>query len=139
MSLPIRVLHVEDDPAFADLTATFLEREAPSLSVQSVQSVESALVTLTDQEFDCVVSDYDMPELTGLDLLKRIRRTNEDLPVILFTGKGSEEIASEAISTCSTVQETLSRSSIMSPAATAVSTPPVITPGGTWIVTSAPA
>ncbi|RDZ34469.1 hybrid sensor histidine kinase/response regulator, partial [Haloferax sp. Atlit-47N] len=45
-----------------------------------------------------VVSDYDMPRMNGIELLDAIRETNPDLPFILFTGKGSEEVASEAIS-----------------------------------------
>jgi len=48
--------------------------------------------------FDCVVSDYDMPGLDGLEFLERVREASPDLPFVLFTGKGSEEIASEAIS-----------------------------------------
>ena len=47
---------------------------------------------------DCVVSDYDMHGLTGLKLLEAVRAVDPDVPFILFTGKGSETIASRAIS-----------------------------------------
>jgi DNA-binding NtrC family response regulator len=47
---------------------------------------------------DCVVSDYDMHGLTGLELLEAVRAVDPDVPFILFTGKGSETIASRAIS-----------------------------------------
>jgi PAS domain S-box-containing protein len=94
----IRVLHVDDDPQITDLTRTLLERADDNISVVAETSVVAALKHLRDEEFDCVVSDYDMPNTDGLELLDIIRREHPDLPFILFTGKGSEEIASEAIS-----------------------------------------
>jgi PAS domain S-box-containing protein len=51
-----------------------------------------------DPPVDCVVSDYDMPGTDGLEFLEQVREHYPDLPFVLFTGKGSEEIASEAIS-----------------------------------------
>jgi PAS domain S-box-containing protein len=47
---------------------------------------------------DCVVSDYDMPGQNGIEFLEAVRDDYPDLPFILYTGKGSEEIASDAIS-----------------------------------------
>jgi PAS domain S-box-containing protein len=47
---------------------------------------------------DCLVSDYDMPGTDGIELLETVRAAYPDLPFVLFTGKGSEEIASRAIS-----------------------------------------
>ncbi|MFC7229841.1 PAS domain S-box protein [Salinirubellus salinus] len=95
----IRVLHVEDDPAFADLTQSFLERERDGITVDSVTSVEAGLDRLAadDPEYDCVVSDYDMPGTNGIEFLERVHQHHPDLPFVLFTGKGSEEVASEAI------------------------------------------
>jgi PAS domain S-box-containing protein len=55
-------------------------------------------ITAPETPFDCVVSDYDMPETDGLEFLERVRERFPELPFVLFTGKGSEEIASEAIS-----------------------------------------
>jgi PAS domain S-box-containing protein len=94
---PIRVLHVDDDPAFVDLAATFLEREDDRIEVVTATSAADGLDGL-DEGIDCVVSDYDMPGLNGIDFLERVREGHADLPFVLFTGKGSEEIASEAIS-----------------------------------------
>ena len=97
MPEPIRVLHVDDQADFADLTVTALEREDDRLSVEAMTSGDEVLERLTDG-VDCVVSDYDMPGRNGIEVLEAIRERYPDLPFILFTGKGSEEVASEAIS-----------------------------------------
>ncbi|MFD1687524.1 PAS domain-containing response regulator [Halobellus litoreus] len=93
-----RVIHVDDDRAFLDLAATKLE-QYPSITVESETSIQACLECLSgDRRIDCFVSDYDMPEMTGLELLDQVRDIKPDFPFILFTGKGSEEIASRAIS-----------------------------------------
>lgn len=93
----IRVLHVEDDPHLAELTAEFLEQEDDRFSVRTATSPAEAH-PLLDSSLDCVVSDYTMPDSDGIEFLKTVRANHPDLPFILFTGKGSEEVASEAIS-----------------------------------------
>jgi len=95
---PITVLHVDDDPDLSELTATFLERESDRMRVETAADAADALDRLADGEFDCVVSDYDMPGQNGIELLETVRERFQALPFILYTGKGSEEIASEAIS-----------------------------------------
>lgn len=94
----IRILHVDDDPDFGELAATFLEREGDGITVTTATSVTVALERLREETFDCIISDYDMPRADGLTFLQMVRADNPDLPFILFTGKGSEEIASDAIS-----------------------------------------
>jgi PAS domain S-box-containing protein len=93
-----RVLHVDDDPAFADLAADILERQRASLVVETATSAAEGLEVLADGTVDCVVSDYDMPGQNGIEFLETVREEYPDLPFILFTGKGSEEVAGEAIS-----------------------------------------
>jgi PAS domain S-box-containing protein len=93
----IRVLHVDDDAAFAELVATYLERGDDRIDVVTTTSVADAVATL-DADVDCVVADYDMPDRTGIEFLEVVQELYPDLPFVLFTGKGSEEIASEAIS-----------------------------------------
>ncbi|WP_459882917.1 response regulator [Halorubrum gandharaense] len=94
----IRLLHVEDDPEFADLTREFLSRVAPLIDYETVTSISAARDHHGWGDHDAIVCDYDLPDGTGIDLLKTIRMDQPELPVILFTGKGSEEVASEAIS-----------------------------------------
>jgi PAS domain S-box-containing protein len=94
----IRVLHVDDDPDFQDVAATLLERADNRLVVETATRVSEALDRLASETFDCIVSDYDMPEQNGIEFLEAVRTTDPNLPFILFTGKGSEAIASDAIS-----------------------------------------
>ncbi|KAA9397362.1 PAS domain S-box protein [Haloarcula sp. CBA1130] len=94
----MRILHVDDEPGFADMATSFLEREDGRLEVQTATSAAAGLTILADDDIDCVVSDYDMPDRNGIQFLEAVREEYDALPFILFTGKGSEEIASDAIS-----------------------------------------
>ena len=98
MTAPIRVLHVDDDAAVADLTATVLAREADGMAVETATSADEGLDRIRTGTFDCVVSDYEMPGMDGIAFLEVIREEYPDLPFILYTAKGSETVASDAIS-----------------------------------------
>ncbi|WP_267640534.1 PAS domain S-box protein [Haloarchaeobius amylolyticus] len=93
----IRVLHVDDDRDLGEATAAFLAKIDDDLDVVTETDPEQALARL-DDGIDCIVSDYEMPEMDGLTFLERLRERYETLPFILFTGKGSEEIAAKAVS-----------------------------------------
>jgi PAS domain S-box-containing protein len=95
---PIQVLHIDDEPGYPEVTGSHLERFDDRIDVTPARSGEKALTKFTRDRFDCVVSDYDMPDKTGLAVLKEIREHDPLIPFILFTGRGSEAIASEAIS-----------------------------------------
>ncbi len=95
---PLRVLHVDDEPDLSELVGIFLEREDERFAVQTATSASEGLDRLSQQAFDCVVSDYDMPGCNGIEFLAEVREEYPDLPFILFTGKGTEEVASDAIS-----------------------------------------
>lgn len=93
----IRVLHVDDEPGLADLTADFLERENEDIVVTTETCTQDGLAAIEEAAFDCIVSDYEMPGENGLEFLDTVREEYPDLPFILFTGKGSEAVASDAL------------------------------------------
>jgi PAS domain S-box-containing protein len=97
MANAVRLLHVDGDSSFRDETAKRLEHLDPDVAVISEADPEAALERLADAPIDCVVTEWRLPEGDGLALLEAVREREPDLPVVVFTGEGSEAIASEAI------------------------------------------
>jgi len=91
----ISVLYVDDEEVLLDIGKTYLERTG-KLKVDITTSVSRALELLSTSHYDVVVSDYQMPEMDGIEFLKNLRRQFPKLPFIIFTGKGREEVAVEA-------------------------------------------
>ena len=98
MTNQVRVLHVDDDPQLVDLTAAVLEQEHDQIAVETATNADEGLNQIKANQPHCVVSDYDMPGQNGIEFLRSVRERWPELPFILFTGKGSEQVASEAIS-----------------------------------------
>ena len=94
----IRVVLVDDDRGSAEATAEFLEGEHDRFVVETVTSASDALDRIATTGIDCVVSEYELPGMDGIKLLEAVRETRPGLPFILYTGTGSEAIASDAIS-----------------------------------------
>lgn len=94
----IRVVHVDDEPGFAELVSKHLTRQDDTFEVHTATGPAAGLDLLETFDVDCVVSDYDMPNRNGIEFLADVRADYPELPFILYTGKGSEEVASEAIS-----------------------------------------
>lgn len=92
----ISLLYVDDEPELLDLCKRFLELDG-EFSVFTAPSADQGLQTLTGGGFDAIISDYQMPEKDGIEFLKQVRAEKGDIPFILFTGRGREEVVIEAI------------------------------------------
>jgi len=92
----IHVLYVNDDADFAELVRTKLQNISAAFEVTTVATTAAALEALATASIDCVVPSYSLPDGTGIEFLEQLRAEREELPTILFTGRGSEQIASEA-------------------------------------------
>ncbi len=92
----ILVLYVDDEPALRDIGKLFLERTG-NFSVVTIDSASGALTLLKKERFDAVVSDYQMPGINGIAFLKSVRALGNKISFIIFTGRGREEIAIEAL------------------------------------------
>lgn len=93
----IRLMLVDDEPFVLILTKKFLERDNADLECDTANSARDALEKLAASPYDAIVSDYEMPEIDGIALLKEVRRQYGTIPFILFTGRGREEVVIEAL------------------------------------------
>lgn len=93
---PIQVLLVDDEE---DLSSVLAERlEIRGFAAVGVISSDEALKLIEQRKFDVVVVDVKMPGIGGLELMRRIKKSNPDTQVILFTGHGSHKEGEQGIS-----------------------------------------
>ncbi len=89
------LLYVDDEPDLLDIAKSFLE-ENGDFSIDAAHSGMEGLLLLGKKSYDAVISDYQMPGMDGIAFLKEIRARYGDIPFILFTGRGREEVVIEA-------------------------------------------
>jgi PAS domain S-box-containing protein len=92
----IRVLHIDDDLGLLKVAKQCLELQG-TFQVDTANSADEALSKLKEKEYDAVVSDYAMPGKDGLEFLRQLRKEGNKIPFVIFTGKGREEVAIEAL------------------------------------------
>jgi len=92
----IRVLYVDDEPDLLEIGKIYLE-EYGDFSIFIIDSALACLTLLKEDKFDAIISDYQMPGMDGIELLKHIRSNENDIPFIIFTGRGREEVVIEAL------------------------------------------
>lgn len=89
-----RLLVIDDEKWICESLSLLLTRKG--LHVDTVFSGDKALAFLKKELVDLVILDYNLPDMTGLDVLAGIREANPDLPVLFMTGYGSETISIKA-------------------------------------------
>ncbi len=92
----IRVLYVDDETGLLEIGKLFLE-ESGDFSVTTIDSATAALRLLEKENFDAIVSDYQIPGMDGIEFLIEIRARFGEIPFIIFTGKGREEVVIQSI------------------------------------------
>ncbi|MCG3217582.1 MAG: PAS domain S-box protein [Candidatus Heimdallarchaeota archaeon] len=91
------ILLIDDEEGILDISKTYLENQDPTFICTTISNPQKAFNEIISNSFDIVVTDYKMPELDGLQLLEKIRSSGYEIPVIIFTGQGREEVAMKAL------------------------------------------
>ena len=93
---PTSVVHVIDDDEAVRDSLTFLLNTA-RLAARAYDSATAFLAALPNAEPGCIITDVRMPEMSGVDLLRRLKELNVPMPVIVITGHGDIQLAVEAM------------------------------------------
>ncbi len=94
---PIRILITEDNVDQLLLTERSLRKFNPEIEVCSVKTGRECLDLLSREEFSAVILDYNLPRMDGMEVIRSIRQSGSDVPVIMVTGQGDELVAVEAM------------------------------------------
>lgn len=92
-----RILLIDDNPGDRALIVRVLRQELPQAEIREILEQSSLNRALKDKNFDVVITDFQIRWTTGLDVLMAVREIDADIPVIMFTNTGTEEIAVEAM------------------------------------------
>jgi len=68
-----------------------------SFQIDTASSVEEAMRKVEKEDYDAIVSDFQMPGKDGLEFLRELRQSGNSVPFVIFTGKGREEVAIKAL------------------------------------------
>lgn len=91
----VKILVVDDEPSLREMLRIFLKREGFDVSLAN--GGEAAMAALRKEDFDVVVSDIKMPDVSGIDLLKIVRADGMSVPIILLTAYASTDTAIQAL------------------------------------------
>lgn len=92
----ISVLYVDDEPDLLEIGKIYLEEQG-DFQVDISTSGSDALERVHINNYDLIISDYMMPVMNGLELIKIIRSSGNEIPFIIFTGRSREEVVIEAL------------------------------------------
>lgn len=92
----ISILYVDDEPGLLQIGKLFLERIG-DFRIGTETSAKKALEIIGENKFDAIISDYQMPDMDGIEFLRRVRASGNPIPFIIFTGRGREEIVIQAL------------------------------------------
>ncbi len=91
-----KVLYVDDEPVLLEIVKIFLEK-TKEFTIDVTTSVNDAVKSEKLKSYDAIISDYQMPGMDGISFLKYVHTEFGDIPFIIFTGKGKEEVVIAAL------------------------------------------
>ena len=93
MPQPIRILLIEDDHDDAKVVMDEIRNGNLPVSIEHIETRQAALAALDTGEWDLIVTDFGLPEMSGLDVINWVRERKLDVPVIVVSGTIGEELA----------------------------------------------
>ena len=97
MNKRLHILHLEDEPDFAELVRSMIEQDNLDAEVKQVKAREELEAALDAESFDVILSDFHLPSFTGLDALAIVKKKCPDTPFILISGTIGEQAAIESL------------------------------------------
>lgn len=90
------VLVVDDEPDVVSLVSAYISRLEEDIAVYTETDPEAALARYRELQVDCIVCDYEMPNMDGLSFLSAVRERDPETPFVLFTGVEAEDVVDQA-------------------------------------------
>lgn len=92
----ISILYVDDERSLLEIGKHFLE-QTHEFKVDTATTADEALDRIRVNLYDAIISDYQLPGMDGIDLLKHLRKAGNQVPFIIFTGRSREQVVIEAL------------------------------------------
>jgi CheY-like chemotaxis protein len=92
----IKILHVDDDPDSREQVKFWLTRSSDKIEVTSAESAHDAMEALKTRAYNCIICDYDMPKMDGLQFLTSLRRQGESTAFIILSNFYEEDLIKDA-------------------------------------------
>ena len=93
-SIP-RILYIEDDAAIAALLKAIVERHDHDVDIAPTGG--EGLMAHAARPYDVIAVDYQLPDMTGIDVCRKLLLDDPDLPIVMVTGKGDQRLVIEAL------------------------------------------
>ncbi|MFW9975301.1 MAG: response regulator [Candidatus Thorarchaeota archaeon] len=93
----IRVLLVDDDVELLDVARNLLQQEEPDFEIEVSSSIKDVLAILEKEEFSVIISDYLMPDSSGLEILEALRTAGDSTAFVIWTRYSNEEIVIKSL------------------------------------------
>ncbi|MFQ5444155.1 MAG: response regulator [Nitrospinales bacterium] len=93
----IKILLIEDDEDYRVIIKDFLKEMDFPIEVEEADSSSAGLEKLTNHSYDCVLIDYIIPGISGLDVVKKAKNSGVISPFIILTAYGDEDLGKELI------------------------------------------
>ena len=90
-----RILYIEDEEPLCDLFKVAIEAHGHSVDV--AHNGEDGFALHAAQPYDLIATDYQLPDMTGVDIARKLLIDDPNIPIVMVTGKGSEQMAAEAL------------------------------------------